>query len=171
MTPSQNRRMLHSRLAGLTTLLLVACSAATAQAPADKPLNFDDLARPGLNPSSSFRAQGVAHQVNELVDGLGRAHNVEREASRGSSSSSGTSSSSTSSSSSTGSGKSGAQKTFVCTIYCNSSSGPRIEREFTGPDREAVARMIDENSHSICRGSGFAKSSSSKFNPSQCRAK
>lgn len=155
----------------MTAVLLLTGSATLAQTPADKPLNFDDLARAGLNPTSSFRAQGVAHQVNELVDGLGRSHNVEREASRRSSSSSGSSSSSSSSSSSTSSSKSGAQRTFVCTIYCNSSSGPRIEREFTGPDREAVARMIDENSHSICRGSGFAKSSSSKFNPSQCRQK
>ncbi len=94
MTPSQNRQMLHSRLAGLAALLLMTCSAALAQTPADKPLNFDDLARTGLNPTSSFRAQGVAHQVNELVNGLGNSHNAERDARRSSSSSSSSSTSS-----------------------------------------------------------------------------
>lgn len=168
MTPSPNHlRSKRSRCASVIILLAITGSAALAQTPAEKPLNFEDLARTGLNPTPSFRAQGVAHQVNELVDGFGRSHNVERDARRSSSNSS----SSSSSSSSTNAGKSSAQKTFVCTIYCNSSSGPRIEREFKGPDRDAVARMIDENADSICRGTGFSKASSSRFNPSQCRAK
>ncbi|WP_334277824.1 hypothetical protein [Roseateles microcysteis] len=170
MTLLQHRPSLQLRAAGLMCLMVLTCSLASAQGTADKPLDFDDLARAGLNPSTTFRAQGVSTRVNELVDGFGRGHNVEREA-RSSSGNTSSPSSSSGSSSSTSAGKGSAPKTFVCTIYCNSASGPRIEREFKGPDRETVARMIDENADQICRGTGFSKASGSRFNPSQCRAR
>lgn len=63
------------------------------------------------------------------------------------------------------------QQRFVCRIYCQSGTGPVIEREFTGSSREAVAREIDRNSNEICRSSGFTRSSSSRFDASQCRQK
>jgi hypothetical protein len=66
---------------------------------------------------------------------------------------------------------SNSNKTFVCKIYCESASGPPIYREFSGKNREEVARTVGDNANSICKGGGFSKSSNRSFDPSQCTAK
>ena len=64
-----------------------------------------------------------------------------------------------------------AAKKFICSIYCLGPSGPRIEREFSGPDRDTVAREIGNNADSVCQGSGYNRASGKAFSASQCRAK
>jgi len=138
-------------------------------------INFSDLQRPGPGLSRSASVPGLAKEGAIFVSRFNEVDSARIEdlkRARAAAASYSSSSSSTSSSSSNSSQKSApSNKTFVCRIYCNNSSGPQITREFTGPDRAAVARMIDDNAHNICRDSGMSRASSSRFDPSQCREK
>ncbi len=161
------------RLVGCVVLGLAALPVVAAE-----DINFSDLQRPGAGLSRSAVVPGLAKEGASFVSRFNdvdsaRVEDLRRaRAAAASYSSSSSSSSSLSSSSSSSSQKSApSNKTFVCRIYCNSSSGPQITREFTGPDRATVARMIDDNGHTICRDSGMARASSSRFDPSQCREK
>lgn len=132
-------------------------------------INFSDLQRPGVGLSRSASVPGLASEGASFIGRFSEVDSGRVEDLRHSRSAASTSSSSTSSSSSQKSAPS--NKTFVCRIYCNSGSGPQITREFSGLNREAVARMIDDNSHSICRDSGMSRSSNIRFDASQCREK
>ena len=132
-------------------------------------INFSDLQRPGSGLSRSAIVTGLASEGANFIGRFSEVDSRRVEDLRHSQSAAITSSSSASTASSQKSDS--PSKTFICRIYCNSGSGPQITREFSGPNREAVARMIDENSHNICRDSGFSRSSSIRFDASQCREK
>ncbi|WP_300441879.1 hypothetical protein [Zoogloea sp.] len=159
---------------GLLGLCLLVCVPLSAVA---QEINFADLQRPGSGLSRSATVPGLGKEGASFISRFsevdsGRLEDLRRSRAAAASSSSYSSSGSSSSQSSKSSASSAPKnKTFVCSIYCNSSSGPLITREFSGPDRAAVARMIDDNAHTICRNSGMSRASSSSFDPSQCREK
>ena len=158
---------------GLLGLCLLVCVPLSAVA---QEINFADLQRPGSGLSRSATVPGLGKEGASFISRFsevdsGRLEDLRRSRAAAASSSSYSSSGSSSSQSSKSSASSPKNKTFVCSIYCNSSSGPLITREFSGPDRAAVARMIDDNAHTICRNSGMSRASSSSFDPSQCRKK
>jgi hypothetical protein len=139
-------------------------------------INFSDLQRPGAGLSRSASVPGLAKEGASFVSRFSEVDSARIEdlrRSRAAAASSSSSSSSTSSSSSSSSSQKSSQsnKTFICRIYCNSNTGPVITQEFIGPDRATVARIIDDNGHTICRNSGMSRASSSRFDPSQCREK
>ncbi len=62
-------------------------------------------------------------------------------------------------------------KSFVCTIYCNSASGPTIRRETMAKSRAEAARILGDQADSLCRGDGHARASSLSLPERQCREK
>ena len=62
-------------------------------------------------------------------------------------------------------------RTFVCTIYCVSINGPKVQHEVKATSRSEAARYVGNNANQICRADGLSKSSSASFSDSQCREK
>lgn len=62
-------------------------------------------------------------------------------------------------------------KTFVCTIYCNSTSRPTIRRETKVSSRAEAARLLGEQGHSLCQGEGHSRASSMTLPERQCYEK
>lgn len=75
-------------------------------------------------------------------------------------------------SSSTGSNRAaiGVRKSYVCTIYCNTASGPSIHHELTAKSRTEAARSAGEMANGLCRDKGYSKASSLTLPERQCRA-
>ena len=61
------------------------------------------------------------------------------------------------------------QKSFSCTIYCNNTSGPTIQRRFSADSRAEAARQAGDLANQMCQNSGYAKSSSKTLSEGQCR--
>jgi hypothetical protein len=59
-------------------------------------------------------------------------------------------------------------QSFVCTVYCNSSSGPTVRHRLQAASRREAARLTGDAGESICRNKGFAKASSLSLPESQC---
>lgn len=59
-------------------------------------------------------------------------------------------------------------KTFVCTIYCNSSNGPTIKRETTASSRAQAARILGEQADSLCQTGGYIRANSMALPERQC---
>lgn len=57
---------------------------------------------------------------------------------------------------------------FVCTIYCNSSSGPTVRRTFQASSRKNAARLAGAEADSICKGEGHSKASALSLPERQC---
>jgi hypothetical protein len=64
-----------------------------------------------------------------------------------------------------------ATKTFVCTIYCENTTGPTIKRETTASSRQEAARLLSGQADQLCHQSGFSRASSPDIRESQCVAK
>ena len=62
-------------------------------------------------------------------------------------------------------------KTFVCTIYCNSSGGPTIRRETLAKSRADAASILGEQADAQCKASGHSKANSARLPENQCSAK
>lgn len=58
--------------------------------------------------------------------------------------------------------------TYVCTLYCNSSKGPKTSYQLTASSRSEAAKYANQNSDSICKNAGYSKSSDSPLDESQC---
>lgn len=81
------------------------------------------------------------------------------------------SSSSTKSTSSTKHGTASIEKAFVCTVYCNSASGPTIRREITASSRSDAAKAVGDMADQLCRDGGHAKASALTLQERQCRSR
>lgn len=62
-----------------------------------------------------------------------------------------------------------AEKAYVCTIYCNTASGPTIRHELAAKSRAVAAKLTGEMADSLCRSSGHAKASALTLPERQCR--
>lgn len=140
-------------------------------------INFDDLQRPGSELSrtatiSGLAAEGLRYRDQFIGNDDVRIEEANQARSRYSSSSSSSSSGSSSSSNQSVSKSSQKSKTFICEIYCESASGPRISREFNGANKDEVVRYVGDNADRICNSSGVSKRASGRsFSASQCREK
>ena len=61
------------------------------------------------------------------------------------------------------------EKAYVCTIYCNTASGPTIRHELMAKSRGAAAKATGEMADSLCRSNGHSKASALKLPERQCR--
>lgn len=61
------------------------------------------------------------------------------------------------------------EKAYVCTVYCNTASGPTIRHELTANSRGAAAKSTGEMADSLCRSNGHAKASALTLPERQCR--
>ena len=95
----------------------------------------------------------------------------DRRAEERNSRSTGTAASSQSSNSSNNRSATPSAKTFVCTIYCNSASGPTIRRETLAKSRADAAKILGDQADSLCRVDGHARASSLSLPERQCREK
>jgi len=163
---------------GRSLFSLIAAFAMTV-ASAQQDINFDDLKRQGRPLTKSLVVEGAGRDGRGLLQQFSEVDDTRVETRRQffSSSSSGSSTSSSSPSTS-GSGSSSsksnerqASKTFVCTIYCVSINGPRVQHEVKAPSRSEAARYLNDNANQICRSDGLGKASSASFSESQCREK
>lgn len=153
--------------------LMLLCISATplpSAAQAQDNINFQDLARPGPPVIKRYTVTGLEADGRSYLakfDGV----DTERIEARRAMMSSGSGQSSSSSSSSYGGTKteSPKAKTFVCTIYCQSSSGPTINREVKAASRREAAQFMGANADQICRGTGFDRASARAFPENQCR--
>lgn len=62
------------------------------------------------------------------------------------------------------------EKSYVCTIYCNTASGPTIRHELTAKSRIEAATSAGEIADNLCRDKGYSKASSLTLPERQCRA-
>jgi hypothetical protein len=128
------------------------------------------LAAPNKTPESvgSINPAADTHKSDDdLHRRIDNIHQINQNLRSYSSSSS--NSSNTSSNSSSAAQKS--TKTFLCEIYCESASGPRITREVKAANRHEAATYMGDNANEICRGTGFSKASGRNFPDGQCREK
>lgn len=61
------------------------------------------------------------------------------------------------------------EKAYVCTIYCNTASGPTIRHELTAKSRGAAAKATGEMADSLCRSNGHSRASALTLPERQCR--
>ena len=61
------------------------------------------------------------------------------------------------------------QKTFICIIYCVSSSGPKVQHKVSASSRAEAASYMGKNANEICKSDGLGKASSVSFSENQCR--
>lgn len=156
------------RLVGCVVLAL-----ASLPALADD-INFSDLQRPGGGLSRSAVVPGLAAEGASFVSRFSevdtsRVEDLRRSRAAAASYSSRSSSSSSASSSSKKSAPS--NKTFICTIYCVSASGPKVQHEVKASSKAEAARYMSNNSDQICKSDGLGKASSASFSENQCREK
>lgn len=60
---------------------------------------------------------------------------------------------------------------FVCSIYCKSSSGPVIRREFVAGTRKEAANLAGNAADSLCSNANLVKGSSLALPENQCYPK
>jgi hypothetical protein len=146
-----------------------------------KPVDFSDLTRGSSTSTRTFPVEGIRDESFKYLrnfagsDDEARA-GIARRASEARSNPSPTGSSGSSSSSSSSSRESvapakaaPAEKVYVCTIYCNSASGPTITRKFSVKTRSEAAKQAGDQADQYCQAAGYARSSSRSFPENQCR--
>ena len=163
----------------LHPLFSLSVAFAMTVASAQQDINFDDLKRQGRPLTKTLvvdgagrDGQGLLQQFSEVDDArVETRRQFFSSSSSGSNSSSSSSSTGRSSSSSSKSNERQASKTFVCTIYCVSINGPKVQHEVKASSRTEAARYVGNNANQICRADGLSKSSNASFSDSQCREK
>ena len=63
------------------------------------------------------------------------------------------------------------QKTFVCKIYCQSTSGSITRYELSAKNRREAANYVGDNADEICRSNGHSYASNKAFSERQCSEK
>jgi gas vesicle protein len=132
--------------------------------------SFQSLANMDTTSAQTFTISGVLEAAqavsNELTQNARSNASAYREKLNSYSSSSSSSGADTSSKQKTSSAK-----TYICTIYCKSGSGPTTTREITAASRRAAADIAGDNANQICQSSGLSYASSRSFPENQCREK
>lgn len=59
-------------------------------------------------------------------------------------------------------------KTYLCRIYCNSSSEPIVKHAISAAYRKEAAVYLDKDADRICRENGYSLASSRAFSGQQC---
>jgi hypothetical protein len=135
-------------------------------------IDFDALAtpKPEFNLPVTASTSGLYSSINSEVERQGGRHNADVNTRR-----SQTSSASASSGTSSGSGQADtrrssapAAETYVCKIYCKSTSGPTIEREFRATSRREAAQVAGDSADAACNRAGHGVASAKALPESQC---
>lgn len=164
------------RLKNKLAVILATCFMAgmCAQALAQD-INFRDLSRQGRPVIKRYVVEGILADGREYLEKFDGIDTSRVQASRAAAAQaaayqaeqSRNNSSNASSKASVSSTKS--MKTYACVIYCNSASGPKITREVSAATRSEAAKYMGDNADSICKNTGYQRSSSHSFAESQCR--
>jgi hypothetical protein len=151
-------------------VIALACLSVSAQS--SKTVDFSDLTSAGASSTRTFSVDGIRDESFKHLRSFAASDSDAREgiARRASERRASSNSNSTSSRESTPPPKAvPAEKVFVCTIYCNSASGPTISRRFSVKTRSEAAKQAGDQADQFCRADGYAKSSGRTFPESQCR--
>jgi hypothetical protein len=145
---------------------------ALSERPPSKPQSFSDYSGYATVRAAQRREVGTEDERSETRQSLFGSQS-------GSSSSGSNSSSAADRSRSTNSGESGGQsrdtaakpqgpERYVCKIYCKSTSGPTIQREFQASSRAEAARIAGDQADGLCNSAGHGTASSRSLPENQC---
>jgi hypothetical protein len=145
---------------------------ALSERPASKSQSFSDYSGYATVRAAQSREVGTEDQRSESRQSLFGSPS-------GSSSSGSSSSSAAERSKPSSSGESGGQsrdaatkpqgpEKYVCKIYCKSTSGPTIQREFQASSRAEAARIAGDQADGLCNSAGHGTASSRSLPENQC---
>jgi hypothetical protein len=151
---------------------LATCAALTSNVHA-QPYDFSDLGRDGPRESTDVALKGFGAKSKSLSDEIitdETSRTLARDAARATQPSrdAGTAAPPAPDRVQQQGKQKPADKTYSCTIYCNSSSGPRIRQNITAASRADAARAAGNQADQLCKSSGYSKSSSLSLPEGQC---